>query len=87
MNIYKIFFTALFLICLSYQANGMSFVQKVKKISVDCDGDCLLIQVKQIGGAACHTGMRSCFYRKTNTQGELVVEGKKIFDPKKVYKK
>lgn len=36
--------------------------QYVKSISIDCDGDTLLIKVDQIG-AACHTGSRSCFYR------------------------
>lgn len=61
--------------------------QIVKEISIDCDGDCILIFVEQIGGAACHTGMRSCFYRKVSLKGTLRVHGKKIFDPKKVYKK
>lgn len=61
--------------------------QAVKKVSIDCDGDCLLIQVKQVGDAACHTGMRSCFYRKVSDKGALAVEGKRVFDPKKVYKK
>lgn len=37
--------------------------QLVKEITLDCDGDTLLIKVEQIG-AACHTGNRSCFYRK-----------------------
>jgi len=36
--------------------------QKVKKILVDCDKDCLLIKVEQVGGKACHTGERSCFF-------------------------
>lgn len=36
-------------------------IQKVKEIRADCDGDCLLIKVEQIGGIACHTGQRSCF--------------------------
>lgn len=39
-------------------------LQKVKEISLDCDGDTLLLKVVQIGGIACHTGRRSCFYRK-----------------------
>ena len=39
-------------------------VQKVKAIYYDCDQDALLIKVNQIGGIACHTGARSCFYRK-----------------------
>lgn len=39
-------------------------VQKVKSIWFDCDADVLLIGVEQVGGIACHTGARSCFYRK-----------------------
>ncbi|OGR56004.1 MAG: phosphoribosyl-AMP cyclohydrolase [Elusimicrobia bacterium RIFCSPLOWO2_02_FULL_39_32] len=61
--------------------------QIVKELAIDCDGDCILIFVEQIGGAACHTGMRSCFYRKVSAKGNLTIHGKKIFDPKKVYKK
>jgi phosphoribosyl-AMP cyclohydrolase len=62
-------------------------VQKVKEIRIDCDGDCLVIKVDQIGKAACHTGHRSCFYRKSGPTGKLTVTGKPLFDPKKVYKK
>ncbi len=54
--------------------------QKVLEILVDCDGDALLLKVNQKGGA-CHTGYRSCFYRKLN--GEVV--GKKVFEPEQVY--
>ncbi|MCX5778257.1 MAG: phosphoribosyl-AMP cyclohydrolase [Elusimicrobia bacterium] len=61
-------------------------VQKVKALFYDCDGDCLLIKVEQIGKAACHTGFRSCFYRKVSFEGVVSVVGKKVFDPKKVYK-
>jgi phosphoribosyl-AMP cyclohydrolase len=57
--------------------------QKVKRIFVDCDMDCLLIKVKQTGGA-CHTGYKSCFYRKA-VGGRLKVVGKRLFDPSKVY--
>ncbi len=39
-------------------------VQKVKHLYYDCDQDALLVTVEQIGGIACHTGERSCFYRK-----------------------
>lgn len=62
-------------------------VQMVKKVSIDCDGDCILLQVDQIGGAACHTGMRSCFYRKVEKGDRLVSEGERVFDPAQVYKK
>jgi phosphoribosyl-AMP cyclohydrolase len=60
-------------------------VQKVKEIRIDCDGDCLLVKVDQIGGAACHTGQRSCFYRKVTMGGGLKETSKPLFDPKKVY--
>ena len=40
-------------------------VQRVKEIRIDCDNDTVLLKVEQIGGAACHTGHRSCFYKKT----------------------
>jgi len=60
-------------------------VQIVKDIFIDCDEDTLLLQVEQLGGAACHTGHRSCFFRKRKG-GDFVVVGKKVFDPKEVYK-
>lgn len=60
-------------------------VQKVKEFRIDCDGDCLVVKVEQIGGAACHTGHRSCFYRKVMPGGRLKVTSKPLFDPKKVY--
>jgi len=60
-------------------------VQKVKEFRIDCDGDCLLVKVEQIGGAACHTGQRSCFYRKLMPGGVLKVTSKPLFHPKKVY--
>ena len=61
-------------------------VQKVKEIYFDCDGDCLLIKVDQIGGSACHTGYRSCFFSKVSFKGSVKTKGKRVFDPKKVYK-
>ncbi|MDD1712739.1 MAG: phosphoribosyl-AMP cyclohydrolase [Methanoregulaceae archaeon] len=54
--------------------------QRVFRILVDCDEDCLLYEVEQTG-AACHTGHRSCFYRTID--GEVVAE--RVFDPAKVY--
>lgn len=39
--------------------------QYVKSLTVDCDGDTILVKVEQVG-AACHTGNRSCFYRELN---------------------
>lgn len=60
-------------------------VQVVKEIRIDCDGDCLVVKVRQIGEAACHTGHRSCFFRKVGPGGKLTVIGRAVFDPKKVY--
>jgi phosphoribosyl-AMP cyclohydrolase len=54
--------------------------QKVVKILVDCDEDCLLYEVEQTG-AACHTGYRSCFFRSLD--GNII--DRKIVDPEKVY--
>lgn len=61
-------------------------VQKVHSIHLDCDLDTILLKVEQIGGAACHVGYRSCFYRRVTPEG-LVVEGSRVFDPDEVYKK
>ncbi|MDR3112301.1 MAG: phosphoribosyl-AMP cyclohydrolase [Elusimicrobiota bacterium] len=61
--------------------------QEIKEFFYDCDADCILLKVEQIGGAACHTGYRSCFFSKVNFDGKTEIVGKKFFDPTKVYKK
>jgi phosphoribosyl-AMP cyclohydrolase len=66
-------------------------VQRVVEMRVDCDQDAVWIRVEQAGGAACHTGRRSCFYRALATGGgettELsFVDADKLFDPAKVYR-
>ena len=60
--------------------------QEVKEVRLDCDGDALVFKVLQHGGAACHTGYRSCFYRRFE-DGDLVPSGVRVFDPDEVYKK
>jgi phosphoribosyl-AMP cyclohydrolase len=63
-------------------------VQEVKSIFYDCDADTLLIRVNQIGGAACHEGYKSCFFRKVDpATGDVEVIGERVFDPKEVYGK
>lgn len=63
-------------------------VQELKNIYVDCDMDAVLVKVNQIGGAACHTGYKSCFYTEIEKDGSIKnVGGEKLFDPDKVYKK
>ena len=61
-------------------------LQKVEEIRLDCDNDTILLKVRQIGGAACHTGHRSCFYRRLEGD-RLVVTDAPVFDPKEVYGK
>ncbi|MDY3553627.1 phosphoribosyl-AMP cyclohydrolase [Gemmata sp. JC717] len=61
-------------------------VQEVKGIFVDCDADTVLLKVTQLGGAACHEGYKSCFFRQLDGD-ELKVIAERIFDPKAVYKK
>lgn len=63
-------------------------VQQLKAIFYDCDADTLLVKVNQIGGAACHEGYRSCFFRQIDpVTGNVSVVGERVFDPATVYKK
>lgn len=61
-------------------------VQEVREIRIDCDQDTILLKVHQVGGAACHTGNRSCFYRMVEGK-TLREDGQIVFDPREVYKK
>jgi len=58
--------------------------QVVKEILIDCDEDTILLKVQQTG-AACHTGYRSCFYRKI-TAGTVEIIGERLVNPEDVYK-
>ncbi len=60
-------------------------VQHVKEVRVDCDRDTVLLKVDQVGGAACHKGYKSCFYRIAEDNEFKIVE-ERVFDPEKVYK-
>ena len=62
------------------------YLQRVKEIRIDCDHDTVLLKIEQIGEATCHTGHRSCFHKKIDN-GSITVVGKRLFDPKEVYKK
>jgi phosphoribosyl-AMP cyclohydrolase len=61
-------------------------VQEVREVFIDCDADTILLKVHQVGGAACHEGYPSCFFRQVEPTGLRVV-GQRVFDPKVVYKK
>jgi phosphoribosyl-AMP cyclohydrolase len=59
-------------------------VQHVREIRLDCDADTLLLKVEQVGGAACHQGYRSCFFRR-HADGRWPVAETPVFDPDEVY--
>lgn len=61
-------------------------VQELKHIYIDCDADAVLLKVKQLGGAACHEGYKSCFFREL-TGDDLQTVGDRVFDPAAVYGK
>ncbi len=60
-------------------------VQHVREIRVDCDHDTVLLKVSQVGGAACHKGYKSCFFKIVENNEFKIVE-ERVFDPEKVYK-
>lgn len=69
-------------------------VQHVRAVYVDCDGDAVLLKVEQVGGAACHEGYPSCFFRQLTPDElgstelvEVKIVANRVFDPKDVYKK
>src|SRR5438270_8060116 len=61
-------------------------VQEVKAIYLDCDADAILLKVNQVGGAACHEGYKSCFFRRLE-DGRWRAALERVFDPAAVYKK
>jgi phosphoribosyl-AMP cyclohydrolase len=61
-------------------------MQIIREIRIDCDDDTVLFKVEQIGGAACHKGYKSCFYKQVNDK-TVEVNEKRIFDPAEVYHK
>lgn len=64
--------------CLWKKGETSGHIQKVKKILCDCDSDCLLLLIEQVG-AACHTGNRSCFFTQLK-EFEFVPDYKVVFE-------
>jgi phosphoribosyl-AMP cyclohydrolase len=60
-------------------------IQEVREVYLDCDADTILLKVHQIGGAACHEGYKSCFFRKVDGD-RLEVVAERVFDPQQVYR-
>ena len=75
-----------------HKGRTSGFTQKVKEIRIDDDQDCVWLRVDVKGGASCHVGYRSCFYRSIpldNSSSKVVLkfeEKEKVFDPEEVYK-
>jgi phosphoribosyl-AMP cyclohydrolase len=67
-----------------HKGSTSGHIQLVESIRVDCDGDVLLIKVRQVGGA-CHEGYRTCFYRRVDSSGGLEVTEVPAFDRAAVY--
>ncbi len=58
----------------------------MREIRIDCDADAVILKIEQVGGAACHTGHRSCFHTIVEAGATLRVDGTPLFDPKEVYR-
>lgn len=58
--------------------------QEVKEIRIDCDADVILLQIRQVGGIACHTGRRRCFFRVLN-DGEWKIDEQIVKNPEEIY--
>ncbi len=67
-----------------HKGESSGHTQKVKALRLDCDGDALLLAVEQSGGIACHTGRRSCFYRRLE-QGDWQVTDAALKSPRAIY--
>ena len=61
--------------------------QQVDEVLIDCDDDTILLKVRQRGGAACHLGYRSCFFRRMGSSLTMTTIAEPVFDPTNVYKK
>jgi len=61
-------------------------VQKLRELRIDCDADTVLMKVEQIGGIACHTGRRHCFFQRVDDGGVTITEDV-LKDPETLYGK
>ena len=70
------------------KGDSSGHIQRVVEMRIDCDQDAIWLRIEQSGGAACHTGRRSCFYRVVTHSGDLaLVDAERVFDPASVYTK
>jgi phosphoribosyl-AMP cyclohydrolase len=62
-------------------------IQRLKEVRIDCDADTVLVKVEQVGGIACHTGRRSCFYFRHNNDDGWEITDEVIKTPDAIYGK
>ncbi len=67
-----------------FKGEESGHVQTLEEIRIDCDADVVLLQVKQLGGIACHTGRRRCFFRLLKN-GEWLIDEEIIRNPDEIY--
>lgn len=68
-----------------FKGEESGHVQQLHEIRVDCDADVVLMQIEQIGGIACHTGRRRCFFRVLK-DGEWQIDEEIIKNPDEIYR-
>lgn len=61
-------------------------IQRVHRITMDCDGDAILADVEQLGGVTCHTGRASCFYRQFSADTGIIDNAPVIKNPREIYR-
>lgn len=69
-----------------FKGEESGHIQRVREIRIDCDGDVVLLKIEQVGGIACHTGRRSCFFQKLLAEGRWDTVEPVLKDPKEIYK-
>ena len=62
-------------------------IQRIKEIRIDCDSDVVLLKIEQVGGIACHTGRKSCFFQRFAKDGKWEVADPVLKDPADIYSK
>lgn len=67
-----------------YKGETSGHIQELEEIRIDCDADVVLLQVRQVGGIACHTGRRRCFFRVLKN-GKWLIDEKVVKNPKEIY--
>ena len=68
-----------------YKGESSGYIQELEEIRIDCDADVVLLQIRQVGGIACHTGRRRCFFRVLK-DGEWQIDEEVLKNPEEIYR-